>query len=76
MIVMSCDEDIIPNAERIKAITDDSDLHPRPGSPARVNQPAWDQLQIVRAARTIALQMHKEPGMGRGEISVSPHRDR
>ena len=26
VIVMACDEDIIPNAERIKAITDDSDL--------------------------------------------------
>ena len=25
-IVMACDEDVIPNAERIKAITDDSDL--------------------------------------------------
>jgi len=23
---MACDEDVIPNAERIKAITDDSDL--------------------------------------------------
>jgi superfamily I DNA/RNA helicase len=30
VIVMACDEDVIPNAERIKAITDDSDLHPRP----------------------------------------------
>jgi hypothetical protein len=30
VIVMACDQDIIPNAERIKAITDDSDLHPRP----------------------------------------------
>jgi superfamily I DNA/RNA helicase len=26
VIVMACDEDVIPNAERIKAITDDSDL--------------------------------------------------
>ena len=34
VIVMACDEDVIPNAERIKAITDDSDLHPRPRSPA------------------------------------------
>ena len=34
VIVMACDEDIIPNAERIKAITDDSDLYPRLGSSA------------------------------------------
>ena len=34
VIVMACDQDIIPNAERIKAITDDSDLHPRLGSSA------------------------------------------
>ena len=34
VIVMACDEDVIPNAERIKAITDNSDLHPRPRSPA------------------------------------------
>ncbi|MFM8277059.1 MAG: 3'-5' exonuclease [Cyanobium sp.] len=26
VVVMACDEDVIPNAERIKAITDDSDL--------------------------------------------------
>jgi superfamily I DNA/RNA helicase len=26
VIVMACDEDVIPNAERIMAITDDSDL--------------------------------------------------
>jgi superfamily I DNA/RNA helicase len=26
VIVMACDDDVIPNAERIKAITDDSDL--------------------------------------------------
>ncbi len=26
VIVMACDEEVIPNAERIKAITDDSDL--------------------------------------------------
>jgi mRNA-degrading endonuclease RelE of RelBE toxin-antitoxin system len=26
VVVMACDEDIIPNAERIKALTDDSDL--------------------------------------------------
>jgi superfamily I DNA/RNA helicase len=26
VIVMACDEDVIPNAERIKTITDDSDL--------------------------------------------------
>ncbi len=30
VIVMACDEDVISNAERIKAITDDSDLYPRP----------------------------------------------
>jgi hypothetical protein len=41
-----------------------------------MNQPARDQLKIVRAARTIALQMPKERGMGRGEISVSSHRGR
>ena len=35
-----------------------------------------DQLKIVRAARTIALQKPKERGMGRGEISVSSHRGR
>jgi hypothetical protein len=34
VIVMACDQDIIPNAERIKAIIDDSDLHPRPRSSA------------------------------------------
>ena len=33
---------------------------------------AW----IAQAARTIALQMLKERGMGRGEISVSSHRGR
>jgi len=91
VIVMACDEDVIPNAERIKAITDNSDLHPRPRSPAdhqrrhllgvcggsaRVTQPAPDQLQIAQAARTIAQQMLEERGMGRGEISVSPHRGR
>ena len=73
VIVMACDEDVIPNAERIKTITDDSDLHPSPrppvdhqrrhllrvcGGSARVTQPAWDQLQIAEAARTITLQMH------------------
>jgi superfamily I DNA/RNA helicase len=26
VVVMACDEDVIPNAERIKALTDDSDL--------------------------------------------------
>jgi superfamily I DNA/RNA helicase len=26
VIVMACDEDLIPNAQRIKAISDDSDL--------------------------------------------------
>ena len=36
------------------------------GGPARVNQPARDQLQIA----------HEERGMGRGEISVSSHRGR
>jgi hypothetical protein len=35
VIVMACDEDIIPNAVRINAITDDSDLHPRLGSSAK-----------------------------------------
>jgi hypothetical protein len=34
VVVMACDEDVIPNTERIKAITDDSDLHPRLGSSA------------------------------------------
>jgi hypothetical protein len=33
---------------------------------------AW----IAQAARTTALQMLEERGMGRGEISVSPHRSR
>ena len=41
-----------------------------------MNQPARDQLKIAQAARTIALQMPKERGMGREEISVSPHRGR
>jgi len=26
VVVMACDEDVIPNANRIKALTDDSDL--------------------------------------------------
>jgi superfamily I DNA/RNA helicase len=49
VIVMACDEDVIPNAERIKAITDDSDLDEVVaterhllgirGGPARLNQP-------------------------------------
>jgi hypothetical protein len=84
---MACDEDVIPNAERIKAITDDSDLHPRPRSPAdhqrryllgvcggsaRVTQPAPDQLKIAQAARTIAQQMLKERGMGRGRFLSAP----
>jgi hypothetical protein len=87
VIVMACDEDVIPNAERIKAITDDSDLHPRPRSPAdhqrryllgvcggsaRVTQPAPDQLKIAQAARTIAQQMLKERGMGRGRFLSAP----
>jgi superfamily I DNA/RNA helicase len=81
VIVMACDEDVIPTAERIKAITDDSDLHPSPRPPAyherghllgvrggseRVPQPARDQLQIA----------HEERGMGRSEISVSHHQGR
>ncbi len=82
---MACDEDVIPNAERIKAITDDSDLHPRPRSPAdhqrryllgvwggsaRVTQPAPDQLQIAQAARTIAQQMQPADALCRFKSSV------
>ena len=85
VFVMACDEDVIPNAERIKAITDDSDLHPRPRSPAdhqrrsllgvcggsaRVTQPARDQLQIAQTARTITLQMQPADALCRFKSGV------
>jgi len=46
------------------------------GLPLRPGSPADHQLKNEQAARTTALQMHEERGMGLGEISVSPHRRR
>jgi len=60
---MACDEDVIPNAERIKAITDDSDLHPRPGSSANRKR---RHLLGVRGGPARVPQPARSVGLGRG----------
>ena len=69
VIVMACDEDIIPNAERIKAITDDSDLHPRPRSPA--DQQWWHLLGICGGPPRVT-QPAMSVGWGGGRLLSAP----
>jgi hypothetical protein len=69
VIVMACDEDIIPNAERIKAITDDSDLHPRPRSPADHQR---QHLLGVCGAPARVTQPARSVGWGGGRLQSAP----
>ena len=69
VIVMACDEDVIPNAERIKAITDDSDLHPRLRSSARCQR---RHLLGVRGGPARVTQPARSVGCGGGRFQSAP----
>jgi hypothetical protein len=66
---MACDQDIIPNAERIKAITDDNDLHPRLRSPA-VYQRRY--LLGVCGGPARVTQPARSVGRGEGRFQAAP----
>jgi hypothetical protein len=69
VIVMACDQDIIPNAERIKAIIDDSDLHPRPGSSADHQR---RHLLAVRGGPAWEPQPARSVGWGGWKLQSAP----
>jgi hypothetical protein len=69
VIVMACDEDIIPNAVRINAITDDSDLHPRLGSSANCQR---RHLLGVRGGPARMSQPARSVGWGGGSFQSAP----